>query len=170
MGKSIGIHVKESVDGGISMLRKAPIHQRPRLKMLLLIAKGITAVATLCAKTGAHRDSIIAWKKRYAAAGIEGLLCDDRGGDFRSGVSAADKQKIKEKLSDPKDAFTSFGLAQAWINKKFGTDKKYHAVNMYLKRNFGASLNVGRKSHVKKDEAAVAVFKKSIGGGGTHYS
>ena len=149
-------------------LRKAPVHQRSRLKMLLLIAKGITAVATLAAKTGVHRDSITAWKKRYAVAGIDGLLADDRGGDFRSGISATDKQKIKEKLSDPKDAFTSFGQAQAWVNKELGTDKKYHAINKYLKRNFGASLKVGRKSHVKKDEAAVAVFKKPVSGAGTY--
>ena len=168
MARSISVQVTETAEHISSLLRKAPIHQRPRLKMLLLIAKGISTVATLAAKTGVHRDSITAWKGRYASAGIDALLADDRGGDFRSGICAADKQKIKEKLSDPKDAFTSFGQAKEWINQELGTDKKYHAVNKYLKRNFGASLKAGRKSHVKKDEAAVAVFKKPGRGAGTY--
>ena len=162
MAKSIVIEVKESLETLQSNLRKAPIHQHPRLKMLLQIAKGVTSVATLCAKTGAHRDSITAWKKRYAAAGLEGLLSDHRGGDFRSGFSEEDKEKIEKKLSDPNEAFTTFGQAQDWINKELGTEKRYHAINKYLKRNLGVKLKVGRKSHVNKDKEAVAFFKKPV--------
>lgn len=160
MAKSIIIEVKESVEEINILLRKAAVHQRPRLKMLLLIAKGITVVGTLAAKTGVHRYTISGWKKRYHFGGLEALLSDERGGDFRSGISAENKKRIEERLSDAKDAFTSFGEAQQWINKELGINKKYHAVNKYLKRNFGAKLKVGRKSHVKKDDAAVAVFKK----------
>jgi transposase len=77
-------------------------------------------------------------------------------------------KKIEKKLSDPKNAFTSFGQAQTWLKEEFGIAKNYHAVNKYLKRNFGAKLKVGRKSHVRKDEAAVAVFKKPIRGAKTY--
>jgi hypothetical protein len=37
---------------------------------------------------------------------------------------------------------------------------KYQAVNKYLKRKFGNKLKVARKSHIHKDPAAEAVFKK----------
>jgi transposase len=96
------------------------------------------------------------------------LTADQRGGDFKSNISDEDKEKIEKKLSDPKNAFTSFAEAQAWLKSELGIDKKYHAVNKYLKRNFGAKLKVGRKSHVKKDEAAAAVFKKPIRGAKTY--
>ncbi len=160
MAIPIFIKVIEDVNDIKVLLGKSTTYNRPRLKMLLLIAKGITEVNTLCAKTGAHRDSITLWKKRYAGGGMEALLSDGRGGDFKSGIDAAAKKKIEAKLSDPKAAFTSFGQAQSWIKEELGIDKKYHAINKYLKRNFGVKLKVGRKSHVKKDEAAVAFFKK----------
>ena len=130
--------------------------------MLLLIVGGQTSSQDLAAKTGVSRNTIANWKRSYSEGGIEQLTSDLRGGDFKSNISAADKNKIEKKLSDPKKAFTSFTQAQAWLKEELGIDKNYHAVNKYLKRNFGAKLKVGRKSHVKKDEAAVAVFKKPV--------
>ena len=69
-------------------------------------------------------------------------------------------QQIQERLSDPKNAFTSYKQAVEWINTTFGMAKSYPAINNMLKQRFGTKLKVGRKSHVKKDEAAGAVFKK----------
>ena len=90
------------------------------------------------------------------------------GGDYRSGFSDAEKEKIAQKLAEPKQAFTSYKQAQDWINETFGVDKQYHAVNKFLKRNFGVKLKVGRKSHIKKDEEAVAFFKNAVGKDKTH--
>lgn len=53
---------------------------------------------------------------------------------------------------------------KTWMKTELGIDKEYHAINKYLKRNFGTKLKVGRKSHVKKDDAAIAVFKKPARG------
>ncbi|MBS1614904.1 MAG: hypothetical protein JST06_02165 [Bacteroidetes bacterium] len=47
-------------------------------------------------------------------------------------------------------------------------EMSYHATKNYLKRNLGVKLKEGRRSHVKKDEAAVAVIKKPVRGTGTH--
>ena len=168
MAKSVSIIVKEPVADLKELYSKAPVHLRPRYKMLILIAGGCTSSQELAAKTGASRNSIATWKQAYNAGGLNQLSNDRRGGDFISDISAADKKKIEKKLSDPKKAFTSFGEAQAWLKEELGIDKKYHAVNKYLKRNFGAKLKVGRKSHVKKDEAAVAVFKKPTRGAKTY--
>jgi len=155
------VTVNESVEDLKRLYTKAAVHIRPRLKMLQYLSKGIYAIDALAAKTGASRNAVACWKRTYKTGGLTALCADKRGGDFRSGIDATGKEKIAAKLSDPKNAFTSFGQAQAWINEELGTDKKYHAINKYLKRNFGARLKVGRKSHVKKDETAVAAFKKT---------
>lgn len=154
------IVVKESAEDLKRLYTKSANHIRPRLKMLQYISKGIYSMDALAAKTGSSRNAIACWKRTYKTGGLMALCADKRGGDFRSGIDAADKEKIAVRLSEPKDAFTSFGQAQAWINEELGMNKQYHAINKYLKRNFGASLKVGRKSHVKKDQTAVAVFKK----------
>ena len=161
MAKSLIITVKEPAAELKAMYRKAAIHLRPRYKMLILISGGMLSSLELAAKTGVSRNTIAIWKQAYNAGGIEQISADQRGGDFISDISAADKEKIEKKLSDPREAFTSFGQAQVWLKEELGIDKKYHAVNKYLKRNFGAKLKVCRKSHVKKDEAAAAVFKNT---------
>lgn len=160
MAKGVTLIVKESIEEIKLLHSKAPIHLRSRYKMLLHILNGCTGTNALAAKTGVSSNTISIWKRRYNSGGLEQLSSDKRGGDFKSDISIEDKKKIEQKLSDPKNAFTSFGQAQAWLKEELGIDKQYHAVNKYLKRNFGAKLKVGRKSHVKKDEAAVAVFKK----------
>ena len=160
--------VKESADEIKRLLSGASAHLRPRLKMLQQLSRGVFSIDTLAAKVGASRNSIAAWKRLYKNNGVEALLADQRGGDHRSSIDAAGKQQLEAKLSDPNDAFTSFGQAQDWIKENLGVEMNYHAVNKYLKRNFGAKLKVGRKSHVKKDAEAVAFFKKPVGGAGTY--
>ena len=168
MAKAIIITVKETPEELKKLKEKAPVHLQARLKMLILIAGGVTGSVDLAAKTGVSRNSIASWKADYNKGGIDQLISDHRGGDYLSGITVEQKKKIEEKLSNPKDAFTSFGHAQDWLKNELGINKQYHAINKYLKRNFGAKLKVGRKSHVKKDEAAVAVFKKPTRGDKTH--
>ena len=164
MAIRLEIQVQETEETLKGRLLKASVHQRPRLKMLLCLVRGKSTTAELAAATGANKNSIAAWKKRYASGGLDALLADDRGGDFRSGLDDEQKQKIKQKLSEPKEALTSYKQAQQWFEEELQVKKNYHAINKYLKRNFGTKLKVGRKSHVKKDEAAVAVFKKPTRG------
>jgi len=168
MATPLIITVKENIPDLKILYSKAPIHLRPRYKMILLIAGGQMSSTELAAKTGVSRNTISTWKRSYSEGGIEKLTSDQRGGDFKSNISDDDKKKIEQKITDPKKAFTSFIDAQAWLKQELGIDKNYHAVNKYLKRNFGAKLKVGRKSHVKKDEAAVAVFKKPTRGAKTY--
>ena len=160
MSNPVKIAVAESATELKKVLAKSSVHNRPRIKMLQAISAGIDKNPDLAAKTGVSLRSIIRWKKIYASSGLEGLLADERGGDTRSKIDEAGKKMIAAKLAEPREAFRSYGEAQDWINEHLKLNMKYHAVNKYLKRNFGVSLKVGRKSHVKKDEAAVAVFKK----------
>ena len=161
MAGTFHIQVTESAEELKARLGRVPVYLRCRVKMLSLIAGGTTAVGTLCAKLGVSGPALKEWKTKYRSGGIEALLCEGRGGDKRSGITAAQKQQIADKISNPEDALHSYGEAQAWLKTEMGIEKEYHALNKYLKRNWGTKLKVGRKSHVKKDEAAVAVFKKS---------
>lgn len=168
MAFAIKLVVKEDNATLKSLYKKASPHLRPRIKMLLWLQQSVYSIDDLSDKVGVSRNSVAVWKRTYQQSGLSGLLTDKRGGDYRSGIDATTKQKIKAKLAEPKDALTSYKQAQQWISEELNIDKEYHAVYQYLKRNFGTKLKVGRKSHVKKDDAAVAVFKKPTRNPKTH--
>ena len=164
MPSSISIIIQEGIDELKALHTKSAPAMKPRLKMLISLSKGITVVSELAARTGVSAATICAWKNKYRNGGLQALISEGRGGDKRSGITSDQKQKIAGKLSDPKAGLLSYGQAQAWLREELGIEKEYHALNKYLKRNWGTKLKVGRKSHVKKDEAAVAVFKKPARG------
>jgi transposase len=161
MAQTIHIVLLETTESLQLILGQIPSYKKARIKMLLRIATGLSSSKSLSAKLGVSANTIAIWKRSYHQSGLSGLLADDRGGDYRSGIDTATKQKIKAKLADPKDSLTSYKQAQQWISEELNIDKQYHAVYQYLRRNFDTKLKVGRKSHVKKDESAVAVFKNA---------
>jgi hypothetical protein len=48
-----------------------------------------------------------------------------------------------------------------WVESTFKKEIKYNTLLKYTNREFGASVKVARKSHVKKDLKAVSDFKKT---------
>ena len=154
--------IAESSEQLIKLISKSTPSTKPRLKMLLSIVNGITSTNDLVLKTKANRDSIRKWKNTYRIKGLDGLLAEGRGGNRHGALNEEQKAELEKKLSNPKGGFTSYKQATDWINTTFGVDMNYHAVNMYLKRNFGTKLKVGRKTHVNKDENATALFKKPV--------
>ena len=155
------IKVSQTPEELKKLISKSSLHHRPRLKMLYHICCGITATEELVRRTKANKNSIAGWKNRYKSGGLEALLSDKRGGNRPAIVNEEQKKQIAKKLSDPREAFTSYKQAARWINDTFSLQMSYHAVNQYLKRSFGTKLKVGRKSHVQKDAAAEAVFKNA---------
>jgi transposase len=156
------ITVKETPEELRLLLQKSTVSTKPRIKMLLAILNGITSTQDLVIKTKANRDSIRNWKNTYRSHGIKGLLDESRGRKKPGAIEPKVKLQLEQKLSNPKGGFTSYKQAVDWINTTFGLEMEYHAVNKYLKRNFGTKLKVGRKTHVNKDENAEALFKKTI--------
>ena len=94
-------------------------------------------------------------------SGFEGLLAFAGGGKKKSLISSTAHNAIERKLTNPKEAFTSFIQLRDWISEEFVPGINYHTVNKYVKRHFGAKLKVARKSHILKDEQAVEAFKKN---------
>ena len=48
-----------------------------------------------------------------------------------------------------------------WVESTLKKEIKYNTLLKYTNREFGASVKVARKSHVKKDPEAVFAFKKT---------
>jgi transposase len=162
------ITINETAEQLTKKLRSCTASARPKLKMLLAIVDGITSTSELADRTKSNRDSIRKWKNVYRSEGIKGLLKEGRGGKRHGILDEVQKLKLQKKLSEPKEGFTSYKQATEWINATFEVEMGYHAVNKYLKRNFGTKLKVGRKTHINKDENATALFKKLVTGAGTH--
>ena len=154
------IKVSESTEELKKLIKNCSYKHKPRLKMLYHISSGVISTEDLVAKVKANKNSIASWKKRYETGGLEGLLADNRGGNNPPIINETQKKEVERKLSEPEGGFTSYKQVTEWINATFSLEMSYHAVNQYLKRSFGTKLKVGRKSHVKKDAAAGAVFKK----------
>lgn len=70
-------------------------------------------------------------------------------------------RQIEQKLKDPKNGLAGYIELQQWIEQEFKKEVKYNTVLKYAMRHFGSKVKVARKSHVKKDEQAVAAFKKT---------
>jgi transposase len=156
------ITVKETKEDLTALLHKSTAVTKPRIKMLLAILNGFSSTQDLVVKTKANRDSIRNWKNTYRSKGIKGLLGETRGRKQPGAIGPKVKLQLQQKLSDPKGGFSSYKQAMDWINETFGLEMEYHAVNKYLKRNFGTKLKVGRKTHINKDDNAAALFKKTI--------
>lgn len=154
------IEVKEGKRELQNWLRKCEASARPRIKLLLLWLKGTTKTKELSAKTGVSGNCISNWKQLYEKGGLSALLVERRGGHKRGAISREAHGLIEKRLGEAKGGFTSYKEAMQWINKRFGLNMKYQAVNKYLKHHFQTKLKVGRKTHIQKDPLAEAVFKK----------
>ena len=168
MGKKKEIIVKETIAELKKIQKGLSEQKRQRVQMLLLLKHDGTLTknymgTALCVSS----NSIQIWRKCYEQNGIDGLLSDKRGGYKPAQISTAIHKKIEKRLNSPTEGFKSYKEAQDWINS-FGLDMKYQAVNKYLKRKFSVKLKVARKSHIHKDPADEAVFKKPVSEAGRH--
>lgn len=162
MGKRKDITVKESLAELKSRQKGLSDQQKKRIQMLILL-KGDGSLTkiymgkALCVSS----NSVQTWRKCYEQHGIDALLSDERGGYKPGQITPSIHNKIEKRLNSPTEGFRSYKEAQQWINS-FGLEMEYQAVNKYLKRKFNTKLKVARKSHIQKDPADEAVFKKPI--------
>jgi transposase len=97
----------------------------------------------------------------YAQGGLS-RLCSHHKKGFRPSVFTKEEHSlIEDKLNDPKNGLRGYTELQEWIEQQFSKEIKYNTMLKYCMRNFGSSVKVARKSHVKKDEQAVDAFKKT---------
>ena len=102
------------------------------------------------------------WRKKYIHGGLKELIKFDRRSNKKSVVSPATHKAIELKMNNPEGAFTSYKDLHNWVEKEFEKGILYNTLRHYVKREFGASLKVARKSNIKKDKDAALAFKKTL--------
>ena len=75
-------------------------------------------------------------------------------------ITPAISALIKEELSSPTSGFTSYIDLQQWLQENHLPTVTYRVVHHHATVKLNASLKVARKSHIRKDPAAVEDFKK----------
>jgi transposase len=160
MAKALEVKVKESLTE-LRQFQKTQPNKRSRIQMLVLIKEGKQQTKDgLAEALGVSNKSVHSWRSNYLKGGIELMLKDKRGGNKVAQITPSMSVRIEKRLSNPKEGFKSYVEAQQWINEHFGLKMEYQAVNKFLKRKFNTKLKVARKSHIDKNAADEAVFKK----------
>ena len=159
------IIIRESVKELRAFQKTASSTVYKRLLMLIAIKqnKGTsTSKRVLSVQCGIDANSVTAWKKLYEQSGIDGIINDGRKGFKPSLISNENHLAIEKKLNDPQNGLRGYIELQDWIMTTLSLDLKYITVLKYAKRHFGTKIKVARKSHIKKDEAAVEDLKKTL--------
>jgi len=97
-----------------------------------------------------------------SSATIHSLLVLDHNTNYST--IATHHDMLRKKLEDPHNGLQGFTELVELFNEANGTQVPYKTMNGYVKRHFGASVKIARKSHVKKDPEKVAAFKKTSSG------
>lgn len=166
MSYPLNITVTESIDELRSLLKHAIPMMQPRIRMLMEIkeagAPGISK-RQLMENLGVCSQSVHNWRTAYKEGGIEALLNNGRKGKVGriSVISKDEHLSLEKKLKDPHNGLVGYVELREWFNKEFNKDVKYNTLLKYSERHFSSSVKAARKSHVKKDEKAVEVFKKN---------
>lgn len=155
MSYALYIPVKETMKELRTALKAVNPMFVPRIKMLIEMKvageKGISK-RCLMEAIGASSQSINDWRTLYKLGGLANLLHNGRIGKVGkpSVFSAEEHSQIEQKLKDPKNGLVGYVELQQWIEQEFKKSIKYNTVLKYASRNFGSSVKVARKSHVKK--------------------
>jgi len=158
------IIIKESLTE-LRKLQKASIPMiATRIKVLIEFKKnpagGISKRAVADA-VGVNHNSVQTWRTLYLHGGIAALVKHERKEGRPSAITAQEHQLIEKKLHDPKNGLRGYVELLNWVEVELKKTIKYNTLLKYSIRHFGSKVKVARKSHVKKDEAAVETFKKT---------
>ncbi len=152
--------IKES----LTELRKLQKRSVPlismRIRALIEIkeagASGISK-RDLASRLRVNHNSIQSWRKLYETGGIEAILHHGRVGFKPAILTAVEHAAVEALLNNPENGIKGYVELRHWIAEQFGKEMLYNTVLKYCVRNFGSKSKVAGKSHVKKDQKAVAL-------------
>jgi transposase len=164
MAKAERLFVKESISELKRLSGKYCVTVSTRIRMLITIKnhqdRGISK-RELAKILGVSSSSTQIWRTLYKQGGLDLLLQDGRTGFKPSVISKEEHAEIALKLNNPTNGLRGYVELQAWLADEFGKQIKYNTLLKYCRLHFGSKSKVARKSHVKKDEQSVEVFKKT---------
>jgi transposase len=162
MASKIKLEIRES-KSELELLRKESKSQRKKTRILFLLLKlesRYKSQKALSEYLNVNESTIYRWSKTYKESGLKQLMHIPLGGKRREVVTSLIHKGLKDKLADSENALLGYNDAVNWVEKNYSIRLKYNTLRTYMKRHFGTKLKVPRKSHYKKDEQAIKVFKK----------
>lgn len=158
------VTVKESIKRLKQLQKNSKPLFIPRLRMLQVIKESDISLSkqVLANLVGVNHNSIQKWRSMYIEGGLEGLLAHKTTASAPSMFTKAEREKIYNKLSDPKGGIRGYKELLVWVEQELGKTVKYNSLMVFCRNQFGTKIKVARKSHVKKDDKAVETFKKTL--------
>ncbi len=162
MPKYLYIDIKEGLNELKSFRNQEKNHRKKtRIQSLILTKeKKFKRRIDLAAHLGIGIASLNRWTKVYKESGLTAMLEISSGGLRKHSEIEVIHNELEVKLNDSSDPLLGYWDAVLWVRDNFGVDVKYNTLRTYLIRNFKTKLKSPRKSHYKKDEQAIEVFKK----------
>ena len=154
--------LKETIQELKDLRRKTKNH-RLKTRLLYLIIKDDPRYPTLDSisqQLDVSVSSLRRWRITYQTKGLSHLLTISNGGKRREVVTSDIHKGLEKKVNDSVDPLLGYNHAVEWVKEKYGIVLKYNTLRTYMKRHFKTKLKVPRKSHYKKDDEAVQLFKK----------
>ncbi len=163
MGMTSNIAIEESLkDLGKDFRDSKNFKVRQRIQSLILLKEGkFKRQADLAAYIGIDHSSLKRWIKQYKTSGYTSLITLKSGGNYKGVISESLHRALESKVNDSEDPLLGYWHAVAWVEENFNQDINYQTLRSYLIRHFQTKKKHPRKSHYKKDQQALEVFKKT---------
>jgi transposase len=154
--------LKDTLDE-LKDLRSKTKSYRLKTRLLYLILKDdirFSTLDSLSKQLDVSVSSLRRWRIIYQTKGLSELLTISNGGKRREVVTPDIHKGLEKKVNDSENPLLGYNHAIEWVKEEFGVILKYNTLRTYMKRHFKTKLKVPRKSHYKKDDQAVELFKK----------
>ncbi len=163
MGKKAVLSISQSIERLEKLYRAQPSLQKQKRVLALLRIKrqNDDTRQDLANYLGIHIRTLERWINAYKRGGVEDLVTDLPRRKGSKIITPEIHRGLERRLSSQKNSFKGYWDAQRWIEKEYGVKVKYQRVREYLIQHFGTKVKTPRKSHVNKDDGAVALFKNA---------
>jgi transposase len=155
--------IHEGVDELRRLLTKESDGRRKeRLHFLYLFQSGqVRYLSQAGALLGRDRKTMSQWRSKYLSGGLSELLERGTSPGRTPQVYGAALARLKKRLGDP-EGFGSYKEIGGWVREELGITLKPKTLYHLCHSKLGATSKVARPSNPKKDEDAVAAFKKTL--------
>jgi len=163
MARISKLRVSESVQELKVLLRKESYFKNiPRLQALINIKENkFRTREELGDHLGVKRRTIEKWLSDYRLGGLDTMMLSGKRNRKSYMITEEIHKGLEQKVMDREQGFSSYVEAQTWIALEYDLELKYNTVREHLIRHFKTKIKSPRKSHVKKDNEAVAAFLKT---------
>lgn len=163
MGMTSKLEVKENIETLEKAFRNSSSFKvRQRIQGLILLKKEkFKRQIDLAEFIGVGHSTLKSWIKQYKEFGFESLTTLQSGGNYKGIISESLHQALEAKVNDSTNPLLGYWHAVGWVKDYHGQTINYQTLRAYLIRHFKTKKKHPRKSHYKKDEQALEVFKKT---------